>query len=188
MIVHTSRDIRAVASQLVKLWVETFRKEKAAGVLTKPLSSGFKAARKMAKMKAGLKLETETRDRTLTLAASGGAPGHPNSEKENFQLGSNAPDSADTEKKDSMTVCEDMSQKEHVPISDSEAAALAAAEAAQAAADAAVKVRMISPFIYSLHSLMQHTTLLMFLIDVCCIIACFIIEFHTNMFCVCAGI
>ena len=153
---HTSRDIRAVASQLVKLWVETFRKEKAAGVLTKPLhqSSGFKAARKMAKMKAGLKLETEARDRTLTPAGSSGAPGHPIAEKENFQLGSNAPDSADTEKKDSVTVCSDISQREHVPISDSEAAALAAAEAAQAAADAAVKVRIISPFIYSLHLLM----------------------------------
>ena len=103
---HTSRDIRAVASQLVKLWVETFRKEKAAGVLTKPLhqSSGFKAARKMAKMKAGLKLETEARDRTLTPAGSSVAPGHPIVEKENFQLGSNAPDSADTEKKDSVSV------------------------------------------------------------------------------------
>jgi lysine-specific histone demethylase 1 len=29
--VHTSRDIRAVAGQLVKLWIEVFRREKAQG-------------------------------------------------------------------------------------------------------------------------------------------------------------
>lgn len=33
--VHTSRDIRAVAGQLVKLWIEVFRREKAAHGLVK---------------------------------------------------------------------------------------------------------------------------------------------------------
>jgi hypothetical protein len=154
VIVHTSRDIRAIANQLVKLWVETFRREKAAGALSKSLhqSSGLKSAQKMAKPKAGPKSETEAKDRT---SASTIALGHPNSGKENSLLASIAEsDTTDQAKKDCVTGYSDLV----IPISDSEAAALAAAEAAQAAAEAAVKVRIVSPLIDSLClQMIQHT-------------------------------
>eukprot|EP00250_Pteridium_aquilinum_P007360 c17097_g1_i1 orf=102-4427(+) len=137
VVVHTSRDIRAVASQLVKLWVETFRKEKAVRGIAKPLRqspSGFKSTVRMSKVKAkNIKLATlcvDSKDKEWSPVR------HQASVRDNMESVA-----VEVERKDSTAICSHTGHREQVfnPISDSEAAALAAAEAAQAAADAAAK-------------------------------------------------
>ncbi|KAI5071998.1 hypothetical protein GOP47_0012104 [Adiantum capillus-veneris] len=149
VVVHTSRDIRAVASQLVKLWVDTFRKEKAAGKIARPLQqspTGFRNTLTMSKvMHRNMKSGTSpmvSRDKVLHPAVVSDGSRQQVSEKEStYQSYSTELRDAEVEKEKSTAICSNSSWRELVynPISDSEAAALAAAEAAVAAANAAAK-------------------------------------------------
>lgn len=138
VVVHTSRDIRAVASQLVTLWVETFRKEKAARGIAKPLwQSPCRSKRNIMVSKV------KAKDKVSRADISANVCRHQASEKESTSQGCSYMESiaAEVERKDSIAICSYTAHQEQVfnPISDSEAAALAAAEAAQAAANAAAK-------------------------------------------------
>ncbi|MCO5548955.1 hypothetical protein L7F22_002419 [Adiantum nelumboides] len=151
VVVHTSRDIRAVASQLVKLWVDTFRKEKAAGKIARPLQQspspmGFKSTLTLSKVNIrNLKsviIPLVSRDKVLHPAVVSDASRQQVSEKEStYQSSSTELRTVESEKDKSMTHFSNSSRRELVysPISNSEAAALAAAEAAVAAANAAAK-------------------------------------------------
>ncbi|KAH9322201.1 hypothetical protein KI387_016840 [Taxus chinensis] len=153
---HTSRDIRAVANQLVNTWVELFRKEKANG--------GFKLLKQsdgLAKM-SGLsdvvktKYKEESSGRLSNLAANGykGIAVEMTSAKDHSTSGLNikisemqfvSVDAISEQKKESNFVAAQNCDKGQVDkpddgaLSEYEAAAIAAAEAARAAAIAAAE-------------------------------------------------
>lgn len=152
---HTSRDIRAIAQQLVSVWIEVFRREKD--------SNGLKLLRRIPSIelsktkskdlppgKPTLRAPNETMDnnkvvsqRQRTRFASSQSPPKANKKYENKEM-----------KLETVTaVMSDgklLSQKQQhgieskvecgIPMSEEEAAAFAAAEAARAAAIAAAQV------------------------------------------------
>ncbi|CAA0841206.1 Lysine-specific histone demethylase 1 homolog 3 [Striga hermonthica] len=123
--VHTSRDIRAIAFQLVRVWVELFRKEKAA--------------------KGGLKLlrQSNSLDSKSKSPLASGKPRHSNaSSTAGHQLQSNTSDRKmdDSPIKLEAKILLNMEEDGlEVPMSEEEKAAFAAAEAARAAAIAAAR-------------------------------------------------
>lgn len=153
--VHTSRDIRAIASQLVNVWLEVFRKEKASngGLKLRQGSAVDSARRKSLKDPLIGKPPLHTHHGalenkgSLQVFASAGSHLHlnanvktvsgravkleaANDSKLEFTSRSQGPtDALDTEPEDSNTA-----------ISEEERAAFAAAEAARAAALAAAEV------------------------------------------------
>jgi hypothetical protein len=118
--VHTSRDIRAIASQLVRVWIEVFRKEKASNGRLKllkvrdPQSKGTMQIAKSTKKSEERAMRSEAMLDTKSEASS-----------LHSQRTAHAVDS----------------EAESIPImSEEEAAVFAAAEAARAAAIAAAQV------------------------------------------------
>lgn len=134
--VHTSRDIRAIASQLVNVWLELFRKEKAS-------SGGSRLLRQAAAVDS-------SRRRFSRDPPSGKPPlrSHvaASENKRNLQnlSGSQVPSDVKEKRKPL-----EMELDDNQPMSKEEEAAFAAEEAARAAAKAAAEVR------YSLH-LLEH--------------------------------
>lgn len=131
--VHTSRDIRAIASQLARVWIEVFRKEKAS-------NGGLRL----------LKVRDPQSKSTMQISK-------PNKKPEGRTVRSEAMLDAKSEASSlhsQRTAHAVESEAEPIPImSEEEAAAFAAAEAARAAAIAAAQVLIPS---YSV-SLFQST-------------------------------
>ena len=139
--VHTSRDIRAIASQLVSVWLEVFRREKASngGVkfsrhATLLDSSKRKSFSNSTTGKPPLRTHhgaLEARGNSQVSAPTRGPlPSYPNMKK-----ASSKPETL----KDSSRLDTEL-EEGNTAISEEEQAALAAAEAARAAARAAAQV------------------------------------------------
>jgi hypothetical protein len=131
--VHTSRDIRAIASQLVRVWIEIFRKEKASNGGLKllkvrdPQSKGTVQIVKSTKKLEGRAMRSEAMLDTKSEASS-----------LRSQRTAHAVDS----------------EAEPIPIiSEEEAAAFAAAEAARSAAIAAAQV-LIPSYVVSIFNVL----------------------------------
>lgn len=152
---HTSRDIRAIARQLVDVWIEVFRKEKA--------SNGLKLLRRMPSVelsktkskdlqsgKPTLRVPNETLDNNKVASQR---------QRARFAISHSPPktskkfENKETKLETGMATMSDgnsfspkqqhgiESKAEHgIPMSEEEAAAFAAAEAARAAAIAAAQV------------------------------------------------
>ncbi|CAM8981727.1 unnamed protein product [Rhodiola kirilowii] len=150
--VHTSRDIRAIASQLVSVWLDIFRKEKA--------SNG------------GLKLMKQATNPSKCRSLKGAASGKPPlgtqqgtnaiSKKLNsktIKMENESKSDMLSSRSDSSTVRLETKEEEIYPMTEEEQAAFAAAEAARAAAHAAaeayasskVKSSVMLPKIPSFH-------------------------------------
>jgi hypothetical protein len=153
---HTSRDIRAIARQLVSVWIEVFRKEKASNgglKLLRQIPSIESSKSKDKDVQLGkpiLQVPKETLDnRKVALQCQRGTSGSSHSPPKMNKKSENK-----TIKLEVVTTIKSndspLSQKPHydikpqvqhgAPISKEEAASFAAAEAAQAAAIAAAKV------------------------------------------------
>ncbi|GER57057.1 lysine-specific histone demethylase [Striga asiatica] len=116
--VHTSRDIRAIAFQLVRVWVELFRKEKAS-------KGGLKLLRQ------SNSLDSKSKS---PLASKGGLKLHQLHSSTSNRKMDNDPIKSESR------ILPNMEEDGHeVPVSEEEKAAFAAAEAARAAAIAAAK-------------------------------------------------
>lgn len=140
--VHTSRDIRAIASQLVNVWLEVFRKEKAS-------SGGLKFSRQSG-------VVDTSRRKSSRDAGFGKPPLHTNhgalESRGNLQVsvshGSHLSSSASAKKVNGKQVkvdsafanMLDVEVEETAVMTEEEKAAFAAAEAAHAAALAAAEV------------------------------------------------
>lgn len=123
--VHTSRDIRAIASQLVSVWVELFRKEKA--------SRGLKLLR-----------QSTLDSKSKSLVVSGKPPLRLSTKQlidEPVQPGSRINPKSEVQLSNSNGSSRNVMEEENheVLLSEEEKAAFAAAEAARAAAIAAAK-------------------------------------------------
>lgn len=142
--VHTSRDIRAIASQLVSVWVEIFRKEKASNGGLKLLrqSSAVDASKSKSHLASGkppLRAHHTSSDNRV-----GKGAGNPLSANANNRKG-NAAAATKPENKPSSSQgsagrqnCKEEDNKD-IPMSEEEQAAFDAAEAARAAAVAAAE-------------------------------------------------
>lgn len=124
--VHTSRDIRAIASQLVSVWVEIFRKEKAT-------NGGLKLLRQSSAADAS---------KSKSHLASGKPPLRAHHTSSDYKAVKGVPVNAHNRK--AVTKPENKPSMEEdikdVPLSEEEQAAIDAAEAARAAALAAAEV------------------------------------------------
>ncbi|XP_058098763.1 lysine-specific histone demethylase 1 homolog 3 [Magnolia sinica] len=151
--VHTSRDIRAVASQLVSMWIEVFRKEKAANGGLKLLrqtvasdSSKIKS-KDIGSGKPPLRMSNEVSDSrgNLQVPSSAGSdsPSNPNNKKVDgrpAKLETMNDTKAKINPRPSHAIQNrDSKLDESNVLSEAEAAAFAAAEAARAAALAAAE-------------------------------------------------
>lgn len=153
---HTSRDIRAIARQLVSVWIEVFRKEKASNGGLKLL--GRIASIEMSKIKSkdlqsgkpALPVPNETLDNNKVASqrqrerfTSSHSP--PKTSKK-FENKETKLESVTAARSDGNSLPQKQqhrieSKVEHgIPMSEEEAAAFASAEAAQAAAIAAAQV------------------------------------------------
>eukprot|EP00268_Persea_americana_P005391 TRINITY_DN11803_c0_g1_i1.p1 TRINITY_DN11803_c0_g1~~TRINITY_DN11803_c0_g1_i1.p1 ORF type:complete len:2279 (+),score=554.97 TRINITY_DN11803_c0_g1_i1:810-7646(+) len=152
--VHTSRDIRAVASQLVNMWIEVFRKEKASNGRLKLLRQTTASDTSRAKSKEINSGKPHIRTANDMLNGKGNL-------KQTSSAGSLSPSSANNKKLDSrpgkvdmltetkyevnssrsnhIKQSQDSKVEENAVLSEEEAAAFAAAEAARAAALAAAE-------------------------------------------------
>lgn len=155
---HTSRDIRAIASQLVSVWLEVFRREKAS-------NGGLKLSRQAAAVDS-------SKRKSLSNPVSGKPPLRTNhgalENKGSLQVpastGNPLPSNANTKKvngkletvRDSKLesrshaslgrLTAEVEGNNNIAMSEEEQAALAAAEAACAAARAAAKVCFSLPY------------------------------------------
>ncbi|XP_071712404.1 lysine-specific histone demethylase 1 homolog 3 [Rutidosis leptorrhynchoides] len=120
--VHTSRDIRAIASQLVSVWVELFRKEKASNGGLKLLrqSSAVDTSRNKALRKPPLRANSHNRNR------NGASVTKPENKPSSSQSSAGK------------QICKDENNEE-LPLTEEEQAAFDVAEAARAAAIAAAE-------------------------------------------------
>ncbi|CAM0943263.1 unnamed protein product [Alopecurus aequalis] len=146
--VHTSRDIRAIARQLVSMWVEVFRKEKAS-------NGGLKLLRRMPSVESNKTRSKGLQSGMPTLHGSNeaGAQRVRSAESHSPHRASKKPDNRTLKLGSIMATRSDgssiRSQKPHhdlepkedhgMVMSEEEAAAFAAAEAARAAAIAAAQ-------------------------------------------------
>lgn len=158
--VHTSRDIRAVANQLVKMWVEVLRKEKAAHGVAKPLRqsvdpSHHQSASVFSKLKVkGHKVSIPNTGVTLSISkdklssprCSDRDHMDANPDEMSQKLDSLYAGKTPTEGTDKYLSVEHAEHGQQIqiteqcgPISNSETAALTAAKAAEAAAVAAAE-------------------------------------------------
>ena len=133
--VHTSRDIRSIASQLVNMWIEVFRKEKAT-------NGGLKLLRHMTNAdssKAKGKDPGSKKPPIRVQQCSTGNKSNLSSKKLNVkQVKPETVVGSKTESK--------VEEVDDVPLTEEERAALAAAEAAHAAALAAAEVCLHLPY------------------------------------------
>lgn len=139
--VHTSRDIRAIASQLVSVWVEIFRKEKASNGGLKLLrqSSAADASRTkcLASGKPPLRAHhTSSENRAVK---GGGSSNNPLSVNPNSRKGKPESKPSSSQGSGGRQNCKEEDDKDF-PMSEEEQAAFDAAEAARAAAIAAAEV------------------------------------------------
>ena len=148
---HTSRDIRAIARQLVSMWIEVFRKEKAS-------NGGLKLLRRMPSVESnkirskGLQsgmptLHGSNEAGAQRVRSAGSHSPHRTSKKPDnkaLKLGSIMATRSDGSSIRSQKQHHDLEPKaDHgMVMSEEEAAAFAAAEAARAAAIAAAQVRL----------------------------------------------
>ncbi|XP_043713429.1 lysine-specific histone demethylase 1 homolog 3-like [Telopea speciosissima] len=156
--VHTSRDIRAVASQLVSMWIEVFRKEKASNGGLKLLrqataldSSKTKSSKYLSSGKPPLRTTHGTPDNkgAMQVPSAGGSHSPSNVNNKNNKKPSCKSSKLETvtdSKSEVSSRSEDVVQGLDFKVDDSsaamseeEAAAFAAAEAARAAALAAAE-------------------------------------------------
>lgn len=133
---HTSRDIRAIASQLVSVWLQVFRKEKASGGgLKSRLSTGVDYSKR--------KLFKDAASGKPPLHSYGGLEYKGSAGKENGKLIKQETMShglagrLDSKVEDHKSA---MSEEEKAAFAAAEAARLAAEAAARAAAEATAKV------------------------------------------------
>ncbi|KAL6524758.1 hypothetical protein OROMI_030351 [Orobanche minor] len=134
--VHTSRDIRAIAFQLVRVWVELFRKEKASRVGLKLLRHSnchdLKIKSPLVSGKPPIR-NVESKGSSKAFASAG----------HQFHSGASTTKLVDDQTKihmNSSIGCKNvMEDYQEIPMSEDEKAAFATAEAARAAAIAAAK-------------------------------------------------
>lgn len=151
--VHTSRDIRAIASQLVSVWVELFRKEKASKgglkLLRQSTTLDSKSKSTLVFGKPPLRTHhVESKGSSKVCTSAGHQfPSSTSTKKvvnEPVQSGSRIFPKSDVQlsnSHDSIRCRNVMEEEDHeIPMSEEEKAAFAAAEAARAAAIAAAKV------------------------------------------------
>lgn len=155
--VHTSRDIRAIASQLVSIWLEVFRKEKAANggfKLSKSVSTVESLKRKSNKDassgKPPLHANNSAVDSRGNLLTSGSAgillPSDVNMKNDNSKQlrleteNSSKSDISSSRSRGSFGKQDVEMEDNNAAMTEEEQAAFAAAEAARAAALAAAKV------------------------------------------------
>lgn len=137
--VHTSRDIRAIASQLVNVWLEVFRKEKAS-------NGGSKFSRQSAAVdSAKRKSIKDPASAKPPLHTNHGALGDRGSLQVSASNGSHLSSSANVKKVNGKVVKLESATSskpdvDRAAMTEEEKAAIAAAEAARAAALAAVEV------------------------------------------------
>ncbi|XP_023002185.1 lysine-specific histone demethylase 1 homolog 3-like [Cucurbita maxima] len=150
--VHTSRDIRAIASQLVSIWLEVFRKEKAAhgGLkLSKSVSTVESLKRKSNKDSSGrppLHANNSTLDSRGNLQTSTiHLPSDVNTKNDNSKQlklemeNSSKSDISSSRSRGSLGKQDAEMEDNNIAMTEEEEAAFAAAEAARAAALAAAK-------------------------------------------------
>jgi len=169
--VHTSRDIRAIASQLVNVWLEVFRKEKASnGGLKLPKQTTVLdlSKRKSAKDSALGKPPLGTYHGTIEnkggllnpTSAGSNSPSHAHMKKLQSKQGRQpaAYDSrhevSSSKSKGSIDRVATEKEDSHCAISEEEQAAIAAAEAARAKALAAAEVCFPWSFSFNVTSLL----------------------------------
>uniref|UniRef100_A0A7N0UY71 SWIRM domain-containing protein n=1 Tax=Kalanchoe fedtschenkoi TaxID=63787 RepID=A0A7N0UY71_KALFE len=167
--VHTSRDIRAIASQLVSVWLDIFRKEKASNGGLKLLKqtanpSKSRYLKGVASGKPPLRTHQGAPDSSL-MVSSTGSHMRPNANikklnSKMIKIENESKSDMLSSRSDSSTVrLENREDEENYVMSEEEQAALAAAEAARAAAHAAaeayaslsVKTNVVLPKIPSFH-------------------------------------
>uniref|UniRef100_A0A7N0V2Y8 SWIRM domain-containing protein n=1 Tax=Kalanchoe fedtschenkoi TaxID=63787 RepID=A0A7N0V2Y8_KALFE len=167
--VHTSRDIRAIASQLVSVWLDIFRKEKASNgglQLLKQTANASKSRslKGVASGKPPLRTHQGTPESSL-MVKSTGCRVHPNANNKKLnskmiKMENESKSDILSSRSDSSTVrLEIKDEEETYVMSEEEQAVLAAAEAARAAARAAaeayasssVKSSVLLPKIPSFH-------------------------------------
>lgn len=163
--VHTSRDIRAIASQLVSVWVELFRKEKASKrglkLLRQSTSLDSKSKSPLNFGKPPLRTHHVDSKGSSKVSASAGHqfPSGASTKKvvdETVEPGTRDQPKSDVQLSNphghGSVRCEIVTEEnsQEIPMSEEEKAAIAAAEAARAAAIAAAKVRL---FFFLLHIL-----------------------------------
>ncbi|XP_073126597.1 lysine-specific histone demethylase 1 homolog 3 [Henckelia pumila] len=178
--VHTSRDIRAIASQLVNVWVELFRKDKASkGGLKLLRQSTTLDSKSKSSLVSGkpprrtIHVAPESKGSSKVSASAGPFPSSERTKKvvdKTMKSETRIDPKADVQFScshgsiGSRSVVEEKNQE--IPISEEESAAIAAAEAAQAAAIAAAKAYAASgvmhntlsqlPKILSFHKFTMH--------------------------------
>lgn len=133
--VHTSRDIRAIASQLVSVWVEIFRKEKASNGGLKLLRQSSSADASRSKSNSASRKPPLRAHHTDSRTMKGGGTYLYAKKSENKPSSSQG--SAGKQN------CKEDDYKD-LPLSKEEQDAIDAAEAAHAAARAAAEVRSFS--------------------------------------------
>ncbi|XP_010919153.1 lysine-specific histone demethylase 1 homolog 3 [Elaeis guineensis] len=145
--VHTSRDIRAIASQLVSVWIEVFRKEKATNgglkLLRQTTTSESSKVRSKELMsgKPPLRMANEALDSKGNLQVPSSArthsPSTPNNKKFDGRIAKLEPimdTNSEVNSSCSQRVIQESKLEGNVVMSEEEAAAFAAAEAARSAA------------------------------------------------------
>ncbi|CAH9067848.1 unnamed protein product [Cuscuta epithymum] len=167
--VHTSRDIRAIASQLVNVWIEIFRKEKASNGLKllrqSTISHPPKSKTGIASGKPPLRTTCMTPEskRSLGIVTAAGSQAHLNSNNRKVELKPSklegaADSKSDVEPPSSQGSVERQNTtvigSQNFPLSDEEKNAIAAAEAARTAARAAAEA-------YASSGAKYNTTLLL---------------------------
>lgn len=154
--VHTSRDIRAIASQLVNVWLEVFRKEKAS-------NGGSKFSRQSAAVdSAKRKSIKDPVSAKPPLHTNHGALGDRGSLQVSASNGSHLSSSANVKKVNGKVVKLESATSskpdvDRAAMTEEEKAAIAAAEAARAAALAAVEVCYCNLFMSVLVTTLQGT-------------------------------
>lgn len=150
---HTSRDIRAIASQLVSVWIEVFRKEKATNgglkLLRQTTASESSKVRSKEPMsgKPPLRMANEALDSKVSLQVLSSArthsPSTPNNKKFDSRMAKLEPimdANSEVNSSHSQRVIQESKLEDNVVMSEEEAAAFAAAEAAHSAALKAAEV------------------------------------------------
>lgn len=157
--VHTSRDIRAIASQLVSMWIEVFRKEKAS-------NGGLKLLRQMTAVDS-----SKSNNRSFRESSSTGKPPlrHHLVEGDSIKGSHSSFSNINTFKKlnirqnvkletvsdlkpdvNNSSISVEIEDEKNYIMSEEEVAAFAAAEAARAAALATAKVCSLSLSVHTI--------------------------------------
>jgi len=150
--VHTSRDIRAIARQLVSVWIEVLRKEKASNGGLKLLrrTPSIELSKDLQSGKPGLRVPNESSDNNKVASqrqrARFTSSHSPPKASKNFENKERKLETGTVGRSDDNSFsqkqqhCNESKVEHGIPMSEEEAAAIAAAEAARAAAIAAAQV------------------------------------------------